>query len=58
MIKKTYCKDALNLLGRKVICGKDCPILSNCPRLILEDANDEAIEKAIKAMIEAINEKK
>ena len=51
-----YCKDALKLLKKKVICGKDCPILERCPRLIMEDATDLAIEKAIKAMLETINE--
>ncbi len=56
----SYCKDALKLLGEKVICGKDCPILKNCPRLILEDDTDIAIEKAIKALlkIRSLNEKK
>ena len=48
-----YCKDALKLLNKKVVCGKDCPILKDCPRLILEDATDIAIEKAIKAMLKA-----
>ena len=57
MNKKGYCKDALKLLKRKVVCGKDCPILSNCPRLIMEDATDQAIEQAIKAMMEVISEK-
>ena len=51
-----YCRDALRLLKRKVICGKDCPIYGvageTCPRLILEDATDTAIEKAIMAMIQ------
>lgn len=47
----TYCKDALKLLGLKVICGKDCPIVRKCPRLILEDATDAAIDKAMEAMI-------
>ena len=46
-----YCKDALKLLGVKIVCGKDCPIFTNCPRLILEDATDIAVERAIKAMI-------
>ena len=49
--KPLYCKDAHKLLGVKVVCGKDCPILNKCPRLILEDATDIAIEKAIKAMV-------
>ena len=52
-----YCKDARKLLRKKVVCGKDCPIFSKCPRLILEDATDTAIEKAIKRMIEVVNEK-
>ena len=46
-----YCKDAQKLLHKKVVCGKDCPILKNCPRLILEDATDIAISMAIEAMI-------
>ncbi len=53
-----YCKDALKLLKKKVVCGKGCPIFTNCPRLILEDATDAAIERAIKAMIEVMNGKK
>ena len=52
-----YCRDALKLLRKKVVCGKNCPIFENCPRLILEDASDEAIDKAIKAMMEVMNEK-
>ena len=48
-----YCRDALKLLKKKVVCGKDCPIYQSCPRLILEDATDIAIEKAIKAMLKA-----
>lgn len=51
LYKIQYCKDASKLLKKKVICGKGCPILNNCPRLILEDATDGAIEKAIAAMI-------
>lgn len=53
-----HCKDALRLLGIKVVCGKDCPITKNCPRLILEDATDMAIEQAITAMMEAMGEKR
>ena len=49
----SYCKDAFSLLKMKMVCGKDCPIFKNCPRLILEDATDIAIEKAIKAMMKA-----
>ena len=52
-----YCKDALKLLGRKVICGKGCPLLDRCPRLIMEDATDIAIEKAMIAMMEIVSEK-
>ncbi len=46
-----YCKDALKLIGKKVICGENCPIIKNCPRIIMEDATDEAIDKAIEAMV-------
>lgn len=49
-----YCKDALRLMGVKVVCGKGCPIFENCPRLIIEDATDEAIDKAIIRLIEII----
>ena len=50
----TYCKDALKLLNKKIICGKNCPILDRCPRLIMEDATDKAIEEAIKRMMEVV----
>lgn len=53
-----YCKDASKLLKKKVVCGKKCPIFLRCPRLIMEDATDIAIGKAIKAMMEVINEKR
>jgi hypothetical protein len=53
-----YCKDAVALLGIKVICGKDCPILEDCPRIIMEDATDKAISKALKAMIRSLHETK
>ena len=50
-----YCKDALKILGKKVICGQGCPIYglagADCPRLIIENANDIAIEKAILALL-------
>lgn len=46
-----YCKDALQLLNIKTVCGEDCPLFKDCPRLILEDATDSAIEQAIETMI-------
>lgn len=46
-----YCKDAFTLKGIKVVCGKKCPLLSKCPRLILEDALDIGLEKATNALI-------
>ncbi len=49
-----YCRDASRLLGKKVICGRGCPILEDCPRLIMEDATDKAIEDAIEAMVQAM----
>lgn len=49
-----YCGDASKLLGIKIICGNNCPIYKNCPRLILEDATDKAISKAIKRMFEIL----
>jgi len=53
-----YCKDAFKLLRKKIICGKDCPIFEKCPRLILEDATDIAIERAISEMIEIVSREK
>ena len=53
-MEQTYCGVALKLLGRKLVCGKDCPIFKRCPRLILEDASDEAVDKAISAMMEVV----
>jgi len=58
MDRVTYCKDATKLLKKSVICGKDCPIYGDCPRLIMEDANDKAIGRAIKRLLELTNEKK
>lgn len=46
-----YCKDAWKLLGKKIVCGRDCPMVKNCPRSIMEDATDEGINRAIEAMI-------
>jgi hypothetical protein len=48
----TNCKIALKLFKKKIVCGTSCPIFKNCPRLILEDACDDATEKAILAMME------
>ncbi len=47
----TYCKDADQLLGKQVVCGDPCPLLANCPRLILEDATDDAVRRAIHALM-------
>ena len=44
------CKDAKRWLSIDVICGKDCPVFANCPRLIMEDATDKAVGKAMEAM--------
>ena len=52
-----YCPDALWLLGKRVICGKNCPLLTRCPRIILEEATDAGIEKAIRAIKEALVER-
>ena len=53
-MKGAYCKDALKLLGIKVVCGDKCPLFLTCPRLIIEDATDMAIEQAIKEMIKIV----
>lgn len=52
-----YCKDALRLLHKKIIGCDTCPIMSECPRLILEDATDEAVDKAIEAMVKVLYRK-
>jgi len=46
-----YCEVAFELEGVKVVCGSKCPLISNCPVLILEDAADTGINKAIKALM-------
>jgi len=53
-----YCKDAKKLLGIDTVCGINCPIYKNCPRLILEDATDKAITKAMKIMIKTLKRKR
>ncbi len=50
-----YCKDAEQLLGIQVMCGGECPLVTKCPRLILEDAMDEAVRQAVNALL-AVNE--
>ena len=57
MEHRVFCKDAQKLLKINVVCGKDCPIYDNCPRLIMEDAADKAVEKAMAAMKEIANGK-
>ncbi len=52
------CPDARKLLKVEVTCGKDCPMFSKCPRLILEDATDKAIGVAMKMIVRMINAKK
>ena len=49
-----YCKDAFKLLGVKVVCGMGCPMYKDCPRIILEDAVDKGVSKAIKRLIQII----
>jgi len=51
-IGTAYCKDAQEYLGINVICGEACPLLLRCPRLIMEDATDQGVSKAILAMKE------
>lgn len=51
-----YCKIARKILKRNIVCGADCPLLKDCPRIIMEDASDEAIEKAIDSMISNLQE--
>ncbi len=55
-MKKKSCKLAKKILHRDIVCGKDCPLIKDCPRIILEDANDEAIERATDAMIKNLQE--
>ncbi len=49
-----YCKLAKKILKRDIICGQECPLLEDCPRLIMEDATDEAVNKAVDAMIKSL----
>jgi len=51
--KINYCNDAKELLEIDTVCEK-CPIYKTCPRIILEDAIDKAINKAMKVMIKNI----
>ena len=53
-----YCKWARKMLRRNIVCGSDCPILTRCPMIILEDANAEAVERATEALIEICQEYK
>ena len=53
-----YCKIASDLLKAKIVCGKECPIYKDCPQLIMEDAMDKAIIKAMKAMLRSYNDRK
>ena len=46
-----YCEDAYKLLKKRVLCGKGCPLLDSCPRLILEDAAAETADRVIDAII-------
>jgi len=54
-----YCKHALKWLGRKTVCGMECPIYPKCPALIMQDASldqDEIREKAIAEAMDAMME--
>ena len=44
------CDFAGRLFGGEIICGKDCPIFGECPRIIMEDATGDTIDKAMDAM--------
>ena len=35
-----YCKLAKVLYKENIECGQSCPIIAECPKLILEDAAD------------------
>jgi len=49
-----YCGLAQRLLKINTVCGVGCPIYENCPQLIMEDATDKAIERAIKEMVRIV----
>uniref|UniRef100_A0A6M3KCT6 Uncharacterized protein n=1 Tax=viral metagenome TaxID=1070528 RepID=A0A6M3KCT6_9ZZZZ len=53
-----YCKVAAKLLKINTVCGVACPIYENCPQLIMEDASDKAIEKAIEAILRSLKNEK
>lgn len=37
---KHYCKLAKFLHKKNIECGQDCPLIAECPKLMLEDAGD------------------
>ncbi len=46
------CEIAKLILGHsRVVCGVNCPIFVDCPRIILQDANDLGVEKALKSVL-------
>ena len=45
---------AQEILKEDIVCSAECPLTEDCPRLIMEDATDEAVEKALDAMIRLI----
>lgn len=49
-MKTEYCKLAKRKYKRNIVCGSKCPDIGNCAMLILEDAIDEAIPRALDAL--------
>uniref|UniRef100_A0A6M3JHG6 Uncharacterized protein n=1 Tax=viral metagenome TaxID=1070528 RepID=A0A6M3JHG6_9ZZZZ len=58
-----YCEIATKLLKINIVCGKDCPMYgTDCPQLIMQDANDKideinkiAVERAVAAILRSVN---
>jgi hypothetical protein len=47
------------LLGQDVVCGKSsCPIFDKCPRIMMEEATDAAVDRVIDTILEIVNENK
>lgn len=51
-----FCGLAKKIIKEDIICSGDCPLIEKCPRLIMEDAIDKAVESAVTAMIGLIKE--
>jgi len=56
-MKEDYCLLAYEITGEKIQCGRDCPIVNNCPRTNLEDAVDRAEERFIRDIVKIMRKR-